>query len=248
MLNSLYVSASGMLAELRRQDIVANNLANAATNGYKRDIGVSSEFPLVFQAQFGGGTGLPVGTTRVAPIAEFAVTDFAPGAFRSTGNPLDLALAGNGFFALQTPEGLRYTRNGNFQVDSNGILVTSRGEAVLGINGAPINVGTENVVIQDDGQVLSGNQVVGQIQIAAFQNPLQLLKAGDGKFTATAQAGQIAAEAGQLKQGFLEASNVNPIREMVAMIEIQRAFEASQRVIKTTDRTLEVAVTQVGRV
>lgn len=246
MLNSLYVSAAGMLTETRRQDIVANNLANATTTGFKRDIAVTSEYDLVF-ANLSSDRNQSVSATRVAPIVGNSITDFAKGSFTETGQRLDLALAGDGFFSIQTDQGTRYTRNGDFHRTADGLMANSAGQSVLDSAGNPIRLGTEDVTIDSVGQIFENGAIVATLGVTQFTDPSQLVKEGANLFAPSAGATVTATTAGQIRQGFLEAANTSAIKEMVAMIEIQRAYEANQKMIKTADQTLDVAINKVGR-
>ncbi len=246
MLNSLYVSATGMLSEIRRQDVVANNLANATTTGFKRDIAITSEYDLVF-ANLSTDRNQSVSATRVAPIVGDSITDFAVGSFTETGQPLDIALAGEGFFSIQTDQGTRYTRNGDFHLTAEGTLANTAGQAVLDSAGNPITLSGEDVTINSLGQISEGGTVVASIGVTQFTDPSQLIKEGANLFTLAAGATTEATIPGQVRQGFLEAANTSAIKEMVAMIEIQRAYEANQRMIHTIDQTLDQAINKVGR-
>jgi flagellar basal-body rod protein FlgF len=235
----LYIAASGMLAEQVRQDQIANDLANASTYGYKPDRAAQASFADLFlqNRQNGASVGpLSLGVH----IAELR-TDLSQGPLLQTGNTLDAGISGEGFFAVQTAQGVRYTRNGQFALDASGRLMTTTGFLVLGANGKPITVGKEaGLSIAPDGTVRSGATAVGQLRIASLTGAV---KQGDGLFTGT--PGAKPAET-TVEQGFLEGSGVEPARAMVDMIVSLRAYEASQRVLRTIDETLGKAVTSVG--
>jgi flagellar basal-body rod protein FlgF len=224
----LYIAASGMLAEQVRQEQIANDLANSATPGYKSDRTAQRTFGDLLLAN--SATGQVVGPQSLATQVEEIRTDFTPGDLRDTGQPLDFAVSGEGFFAVQTDQGTRYTRNGQFSVSPAGQLVTAQGDPVLGTNGAPVAVGPEGRV---DPRAL---------QVATLQDPR---KAGDSLVT-----GQPGGDgpAGQVRAGALEGSGVEAARSMVDMIASLRAFEAGQRVITTIDQTLNKAANDIGRV
>jgi flagellar basal-body rod protein FlgG len=220
----LYIAASGMLTEQLRQKQIANDLANAATPGYKADRSAQQAFGDLLLGR--DLDGQPVGrqSLRVG-IAEIR-TDFAPKALRETGEPLDLAIEGPGFFAVQTPAGVRYTRNGQFSADAQGRLITALGQPVLGTGGGPVTV--------TDGRV--DPNAVRVVQLASAR------KEGDD-LVAGAPAG---GTGGRVRAGALESSGADATRAMVDMIASMRAFEAGQKVIQTIDSTLEKAANRVG--
>lgn len=223
----LYIAASGMLTEQLRQEQISNDLANAATPGYKADRTAQQTFGSMLLGN--STTGATVGPQGMAVQVAEVRTDFTPGPIRETGQPLDFAISGDGFFAVQTDQGVRYTRNGQFTVSPQGGLVTAAGDPVLGRGGAPLQVGAD------------GRVDPRQLEAVALTNPQ---KAGDALVAGTpagAATGQVRAEA-------LEGSGVDPARSMVDMIASLRAFEAGQRVITTIDSTLSKGVNTVGQV
>ncbi len=224
MERGLYIAASGMLAEQVRQNQLANDLANASTPGYKADRSAQQAFGdlLLTNTRTGQAVG-PLGFG--AQIAE-TVTDLAPQPLRTTNDPLDFAVAGEGHFAVRTDDGVRYTRNGAFTQGAGGILTDQLGNPVLTQNGATIDV--------RDGRVDPGRLGVFALEGAE--------KAGDSLFTGAA-AGQAT---GTATAGALEGSGVDPARAMVDMIASMRSFEAGQKAIQTIDSTLERAATQVA--
>jgi flagellar basal-body rod protein FlgG len=227
MERGLYIAASGMLAEQARQDLIAHDLANASTPGYKSDRVASKSFGemLLHDTR----TGAPIGGLGLGTQIDRQVTDTSAGPLRDTGEPLDFAVEGDGFFAVKTANGVRYTRDGQFSASSRGTLVTAAGDDVLGPSGAPGRIGA-------DGRVLS--TAVG---VVALTNPA---REGDNLFTGTAGAGTT----GKVRGGALEGSAVDPVHTMVEMLGSLRAFEAGQRVITTIDSTLQKAANQVGSI
>jgi len=225
MERGLYIAASGMLAEMVRQDQLANDLANASTPGYKADRSSQRSFGDLMLSN--SQTGQQIGRLGLGARIGAITTDMTPGPIRDTGEPLDLAVVGEGFFGVQTPQGVRYTRNGQFTADGNGNLVTREGYQVLGRNGEPVRVGT-------DGKV--DPRRVGVFNV---NNPN---KVGENMFTGAA-GGQAA---GQVRAGALEGSGADPARTMVDLIASFRAFESGQRVVRTIDDTLQKAANQVG--
>jgi flagellar basal-body rod protein FlgF len=225
MERGLYIAASGMVAEQMRQDQIANDLANASTPGYKAD--------RVTQRSFGDlllkneATGQVVGPLGVGVRANAMSTDLAPQPLRETGEPLDLAIAGEGFFAVQTSQGVRYTRNGQFRPSANGTLVDGQGDEVQGRGGGPVRLDAQ-------GHVNAQDVAVFALTGAAKQ--------GDNLFTGT-PAGPAT---GTVRSGALEGSGVDPTRTMVDMIASFRAFEAGQKAIQTIDDSLHRTATQVA--
>jgi flagellar basal-body rod protein FlgF len=224
----LYIAASGMMAEQIRQDQIANDLANAATPGYKADRTAQREFGDLLLTN--RATGATVGSQSTAVQVDRIETDFTPKPSRDTGEPLDFAIAGEGFFGVRTAQGVRYTRNGQFTVSPQGLLVTAQGDQVLGRNGRTVQVGADGRV---DPRTL---------EVVRLDNPR---KEGTNLVSGT-PAGT--AGTGQVRAGALEASGSDAARSMVDMIASLRAFEAGQRVITTIDETLAKAATQVGSV
>jgi flagellar basal-body rod protein FlgF len=227
MERGLYIAASGMLAEQVRQDQIANDLANAATPGYKADRTSQAGFGELLLAN--SATGAVVGPQGTAVQVSAVETDFSPKPAKETGEPLDFAIVGEGFFAVQTANGPRYTRNGQFQADAQGRLVTAQGDPVLGRGGRTLAVGAD------------GRVDPRQLEVVTLRNPR---KDGDNLVTGTASG----TAGGQVRAGALESSGADAARSMVDMIASMRAFEAGQKVIQTIDETLGKAATQVGAV
>ena len=225
MERGLYIAAAGMLSEMVRQDQIANDLANASTPGYKADRASQKSFGQLLLANT--ASGAPVGGLGQGPRIERQVTSLAPEPLRDTGEPLDLAIAGDGFFGVQTPNGVRYTRDGAFMAAADGTLVDQLGNRVLGPANQPVKVAADGTVD------------VKQVGVFALGSPR---KEGDSYFTGTAQG----KADGEIRSGALEASGVDAARTMVDMIASLRAFEAGQRVITTLDSTLGQAAGQVG--
>jgi flagellar basal-body rod protein FlgF len=223
----LYIAASGMLAEQIRQDQIANDLANASTPGYKGDRTAQRTFNDLLLSN--SVTGQTVGAQSTAVQVDTIETDFSPRPARDTGEPLDFAIVGEGFFAVQTGGGVRYTRNGQFSLSPQGILTTAQGDPVLDRDGRQIRAGA------------GGEVDPRRLGVVALTDPA---KEGDNLVTGT-PAG---AANGQVRGGALEGSGADPARSMVDMISSMRAFEAGQKVIAAIDETLQKAATQVGSV
>jgi flagellar basal-body rod protein FlgF len=229
MQRGVYSGATAMASAQQALDIVANNLANAATVGFKRD-GAAFDDGLIRAVAARGGTGETLGSIGSGAVMKEFYTDFSPGSFDTTGNPLDLALPdSDAAFAVQTPGGVRYTRNGSFAVNSDRTLVDRDGRPVLDGQGQPIRLpGDGAVSVEPDGSVRQGDQTVGQV--AVFRGTFR--KVGNGLFSSTDAA---LTDAPRVQAGVLEQSNVNAVQEMVAMIRLNRAFELAQRSIQSQD-------------
>jgi flagellar basal-body rod protein FlgF len=239
----LFTAASGMLADQLRQDVIANNLANATTPGYKGDRAVGEAFNSLLLSKVGGGT---IGSLGLGSRIAGVVTDSTQGSLRNTQNTYDLGIAGDGFFAVQAKGGVRYTRDGAFTLNQQGQLVTANAEPVLGTNGQPIAIGTAGgkPTIDAQGNVIVGGRTVGTLQVAVL-DPKSLQKQGSDLYTGTVQQN---AQRGAVQQGYLEQSNVNSVREMVDLISTMRSFESSQKTVQALDETLGKAVNDVGKV
>jgi flagellar basal-body rod protein FlgF len=264
MLRGIYSAASGMLANQTKMDVIAQNLANVNTPGYKRETTISQSFQSLLiqrindRPEPGQVDNVPtiVGPMGMGTFIANTATRLTEGPLQSTGNPLDVAIRGDGLFVVQTTNGLRYTRQGNFQQSADGRLVTADGWQVQLQGGAIAQAAPgERLKITRGGEVWAGDRLLGQLQIAASTQLGPLSKEGAGLWAVT-PGGQQAMIVGpgeanggyQLETGSLEASNVNPITEMVEMISTMRAYEAAQRTIQTQDETLRRAVNDVGRI
>jgi flagellar basal-body rod protein FlgF len=225
MERGLYIAASGMVAEQMRQDQIANDLANASTPGYKADRVTQRAFPDLLLSNTTTGQAIGGLTTGVA--ADRMVTDTSPQPLRDTGEPLDLAIAGEGWFGVQTGQGVRYTRNGQFSAAADGTLTDQLGNPVLGRNGQPVKLAAD------------GHVDAADVGVFALADPA---KQGDNLFSGNA-GGQAD---GTVRAGALEGSGVDPARTMVDMIASFRAYEAGQRAIQTIDESLHKTATQVA--
>lgn len=221
----LFIAASGMVAEQTRQDQLSNDLANATTPGYKSDQSVQSNFGSVLLANTEGGQEIGAVDQGVSLGKTF--TDLTPAAVQETGEPLDFAIEGNGFFAVKTAQGIRYTRNGQFTESAGGLLTDQAGNPVLGAGGATIKVPT------------SGTLSASALGIFEINNAE---KQGENLFTG-ARAGTAG---GHIRQGALEASGVDAAKVMIEMISSLRSFQSGQQAIQAIDKTLQAASTQVG--
>ena len=247
LIRGLYTSATGMLSELTRNDVTANNLANVNTAGFKKDTATFLAFPEMLLQKINynanNSSGPKVGYLGTGSIVDEVVTIHDPGQLKQTDNLFDMALEGNNFFTIETPGGNRYTKNGSFQIDGNGYLVTSEGNNVLGQNGR-IQILGKNLSVNQNGQVSVDGNYVDTLRLTSFANlRTDLKKIGASLFTGNAPQPQTP---GRVMQGFLESSNVNAVNEMVDLITIMRAYEANQKAVSAHDSTLDKAVNQVG--
>ena len=241
MIEAIYSATEGMTNQQTVLEVVTNNLANVNTYGYKRD-------DLSFSDTL-SALGVPEMDSTYTPDSDPVKfkTDFSQGYTQSTGNPLDLALDGDGFFVIQYDDGIRYTRSGNFSLNSSGQLVTIDGYPVLGING-PIQIQGSQLEIDSTGQIIVDGALIGKLRLASFQDNSALIKAGHNTFIKTdANITELAAVA-DVMQGFLESSNVNAVHEMVRMIEAMRMYEAYQKSLLLLNETLEQASNELGTV
>ena len=255
MIRSLWIAKTGMEGQQTKLDAVSNNLANVGTNGFKR-AGVVFE-DLMYQnlrqsgAASGEGTQLPTGLQLGLGVRAAATTrNFSQGNLQQTGAVYDMAIKGQGFFQIQMNDGsTAYTRDGAFQVDNNGQLVTNTGYPVQ--PGITIPPNAQSVTVAADGTVnvalpgAGGTTSVGQLQIANFVNPAGLEPRGQNLYTETASSGTPNVGSpdsdglGALQQGFVEGSNVNVVEELVSMIATQRAYELNSKAIQTSDQMLQ---------
>lgn len=243
MIRGIYTNAAAMNSQLLKQEVTANNLANANTTGFKKE-GVFRKYLVDHD------TILRQNATDFKNLEDVdaVIINFQQGELYPTSNPLDTAIEGDGFFVIQTLRGVRYTRNGNFQLDQDGFLVTGNGYPVLGVEGL-IQLEGQNVFIGDDGTVTADEELVDALQIVDFPKPYRLNKIGDGLFEAEEEtAFQLNTDQFKLRQGYLEQANVEIIEEMVNLIQTARDFETNQKSITMQDTTLDRAVNDVGRV
>ena len=223
--NGIYSAGTGLLARTQELDVAANNLANASTSGFRGE-------RVSFKSQLMTASANP-GTRAVSTfgVLDAPRTDFTQGSLESTGNPLDLALEGSGFFAVQSPTGVQYTRNGSFHMAANGTLVTSQGYPVLGANG-PINLPQGDAQVSSSGVVSVDGAVAGSLQLVQFAADVPLTPLGNAYFSAPTAAATPAVNL-TVAQGSLESSNISPVSGAVGLIGIQRNAEMMQRAMNT---------------
>ncbi|MDA8138545.1 MAG: flagellar basal-body rod protein FlgF [Desulfobacteraceae bacterium] len=245
MSGTVYQAAAGALLQQMRLDMLSNNLANINSSGFKADV---PTFRITQETASPSSANTPTGITPYAPPMTSYI-DFSPGPLAKTGNALDVAIVGKGFFEVQAPDGLRYTRKGNFTVNDQGQLSTSEGWPVMGQGGA-IAVEGSQVQISEKGDLIIDGDTVNSLKVVNFANSNQLKKVGDTFFVPTngAQAQDLDDSELQVAQGFLEKSNVDPIRAMTELIETSRIFETYQRAMRSADDANAKTVSDVGKV
>ncbi len=230
----VYVAVAGAVNQERVVETIAHNLAGLGVSGFKRDISIFKVYMDGLLSPIRGLTFPDRGRTAV---------DLSQGLLERTGNPLDIAIEGEGFFVVQTPGGKRYTRMGNFTRGSDGTLQTLDGYPVEG-EGGVIRLTQGSVAVAPDGTVSVDGEEVGRIKIVTFDDPLSLRKVGRGLFALSAGV-ERPSERATLMQGYLERSNVNPVEEMVSMIAAMRAYETNLKLIQgfsdLADRVIRAA-------
>jgi flagellar basal-body rod protein FlgG len=215
-------------------DTIANNLANASTPGFK----VENFYP--------GAPDKAAASDGPIPLESRAIMDYSQGLLRATGNPLDLAIQGEGFFTIQTKNGVEYTRKGSFVLNREGRLSTFSGDLVMGNNG-PVTVTGKDFYVDGVGNVMVDGAQAGRLQITRFENPAALLRTKDGMFKDGGKAGASRMEKLQVMSRSIEMSNVNVFKEMVGMIDVQRSFESYQKVIQTIADLDKMSVNRIGK-
>lgn len=265
MVKGLYTAWSGMVNEMNRMDVMTNNLANADTNGYKKEGATSQTFheQLAVKIKDQSDLNMPVRLGGMYPGVKIGetYTDYSQGSFQVTDSQYDVALDGEGFFAVSFTSkngetSVKYTRDGAFTVNTQGFLVTKDGDYVLNQAGAENTDPGENNFIQLDpnlpfqidelGNIRQNDQIVAQLGVIDFEDYNYLEKYGENLYQ-TVDGATLEPSDARVRQGYIEASNVNVVTEMVNMITITRAYESNQKVIQTVDSMLDKAVNTVGR-
>ena len=266
MIKGLYTAYTGMVNEQKRLDVLTNNLANADTNGYKKEGTTSQTFAdeLAIKIKDTSSYGLnkKLGVISMGVHLGETYTNYDQGSIKVTDNETDVALAGNGFFAIAFTNkagetSVKYTRDGAFTVNTEGYLVTKDGDYVLNRNGAlngDPGAGsyirldpTQTFRVDELGNIIQNNQIVAQVGVVDFEDYNYLQEYGENMYDLV-DGGQAVASDAAIEQGTLEKSNVNVVTEMVDMITVSRAYEANQKLIQTIDTTLDKAANSVGKV
>ena len=258
MLRGLYTAWSGLVNEQNRMDIMTNNLANASTVGYKKEGSTSQSFDDVLTVKIKDAS---VGLSNVqrtgirnpgVKIGE-NYTDYSQGSFRETGNTYDMALEGDGFFAIEFTNkagetSTMYTRAGQFTLNKDGYLVTQEGDYVLDADNKRIKLDTlKDTDITVDGRISQEGRVIARIQVADFADYDYLEKYGETYFRPI-EGAELREGTASVRAGYLEMANVQVVSEMVNLISITRAYESNQKIIQTYDGSLDIAVNQLGRI
>jgi len=224
-----------LVGQLDKNNVIANNLANINTVGFKKD----RVFFDTLDKEMKNRNGVR------------QTVDFSQGHLKETANPLDIALSGPGFFTVETEDGEAYTRQGHLKIDAEGILRTADGRAVVGESGPIVIIGKtlkpQKITFTQNGEVYADDEYIDRLRIVRFENPADVEKMGGNLFRAKNDAEPIELEEPELHQGFLEESNVNPAEEMIQLIDVQRQFESIQRMVRALDDTFSKAANQVGR-
>lgn len=270
-----------MVAQMHRMDALSNNLANVDVTGYKKDVSVHKAFAelLLRRMDDDGVHRIPFGSVDTAPVVgklgtgvelNEIYTVFSQGALKQTDSPFDIALDGEGFFSIQTPDGERYSRNGTFTLGKEGLLLTNDGFPVMGEKG-PIHLKKNNFVVDQQGRIFQNSTFAGdperlvsieenewgnmeyvdKLKLVDFDSTRYLKKQGSSMWKSTDISGnaKVFLDGGpNVRQGFLEGSNVNPVIEMVNMIEVNRTYEANQKVVTTQDALAGKLINEAVRV
>ena len=243
--NALLLSLSNQMVARRTMEVISNNIANMNTTGFKRESPVFEEFLVDVDVQDSTGSH----TENLSFVRDtLAVHDMSNGELKTTGNKFDVAIEGDGFFAVGTPAGTRYTRNGNFGLDDTGRLVTSSGNPVLDDGGAEIVFSPEEteITIARDGTISTEQGVRNRLQVVDFPNPQQLKLIGDSLWEADEQPAPVTGNV--VVQGMLEQSNVQPVLEMVRMMETLRSYQSSTELLNAGEDLSRRAVQKLGEV
>jgi flagellar basal-body rod protein FlgF len=236
------MAAAGMQARMQSLDLVANNLANSSSSGYKTD----GEFYTLFTSEAAGED--ESGPTAV-PMIQRQWTDFAQGLLEPTNNPLDFGLSGKGFFVVEGPSGPLYTRNGNFRFSTSGSLITNEGYPLLQQNGQPFRANTAKPLqVAPDGNITQSGNSIGLIKLANFESPASLTKFGSNYFLNGSGQEETEAAGAQIFQGKLETSNVSASHGAVRIVGLSRQFEMMQKAISLSNDMGKKAIEEVAKV
>jgi len=248
MIKGLYTAASAMRTNRRRMDITSNNLANVNTDGFKKTNSVQRTFSEMLISRIDQNGQSRIGSLGSGVEIAENYTDYSGGRIEHTENKLDIALKGDGFFTLQTPQGIRYSRNGSFSLNDQNQIINKQGHLLLNENGNPIQtVPGREISIDKSGQIYYGELEGERINVVDFADYRNLSKVGDNLYQTADGIEGAQTDDVKVMQGYLESSNVNIVQEMAGMIQTTRAYETNQKVIQTIDNSLDKAVNDVGR-
>lgn len=248
MVRGFYQIGSGIFAQQKKLNTIANNLANTKTTGYKKQTVVTESFHDMMinriQAMNGETTITPIGNKSMTRVTSQVATLHSQGTLQPTDRDLDVAIIGEGFFTVQTPQGTAYTRKGSFNIDDEGYLTLAGGGRVMGKNGL-IRPNTDNVTFGDNGNVYANNQLVGTLQVVNFQDYNQLQPLDNGFYTANGAGQQVNAT---IRGKTLEGSNVDSAEEITNAIAAQRELQTQSQVLKMYDTTLQKATNEISKI
>lgn len=249
MFRGYYNLTSGMITQNKKLNIISNNMTNVSTPGYKQDTLISESFRDEILSRTGNkdkSSITELGDTSLMRYSQDVSTDFSQGTISDTGEEFDFALNGNGFFNIQTQDGVLYTRDGSFTLDDEGYLCLQHAGRVLGENGE-IKVDSDIFRVDTDGNIYNENgNIIDKIKVSDFDNYENLTKTGEGMFQ-NANANEQEAEGTTVEWKKLEGSNVNSISEMVNMMSTQRAIQSASQLVKIYDQLMSKATTDIGR-
>ena len=252
MIKGMYAAASAMVAGVNQQSVLAHNIANLDTPGFKQVMDSVGDFlkaPVVHPPADINGTKQMayIGNLGLGVESGPQITDYSDGALMLTSQPLDMAIQGPGFFRVLTPDGERYTRDGRFSIDAENQLVTVDGFKVLDESGQPIQFTEQgDLTVKNDGTLMMAGQESGKIGLASFLDPQnELVREKDNTYSAV--DGPTGTDLGYVQQNYLEGSNVNPADTMTKMIQVARQYEAAQKLVQTQDELLGRVIQTLGR-
>lgn len=260
MLKNVYGPLSAGKGQERVLDILANNIANSSTPGFKeQEVSFASMLANPWPAYTNPNPPAPFKTdmsevyplhgNEMGTVAISSVrTNFSQGPLRETGSPLDVAIQGDGFFTLETPFGERFTRDGSFTLTSDGTLVTRNGSTVAGERGPLTGLSEGDLVINAKGEVYQGDRFVDRLRVTSFSDPELLERVGDNSFVHDGPPENITAFRGEVSQKYIESANVNPMRNMANLITAHRTYEALQKAVQAHDKTMEKGSNEIGAV
>jgi len=251
MIKGLYSAVSAMVMNAARQQVLSHNISNLQTAGFKQILTTAEGF-MQNQSVYTSENGLNrsvdyLGTMGLGSQISPEYIDFQQGALQDTGNPLDFALQGNGFFSVKTPDGNRYTRDGRFLRDAENTLVTVEGYQVLDDAGQPIELPDGEVSVAADGAISVNGTAVAALGIGVFTDPETELQHTEGNLF-TGPTASTSEEVPQVVQGYLEASNANPSQLMTQLVEVARSYEAAQKLVQNQDELLGKTIASLGRI
>jgi flagellar basal-body rod protein FlgG len=239
MANGIYSALSGAIGRVRAMDVIANDMANIGTTGYKGT-------RVTFKEMLAEADGI-VNLTHRQVRLDSVDTDFSPGGLKTTGNVLDVAIMGEGFFELETPEGPRFTRAGAFTVDSTGQITNLEGYPVMG-DGGPISVPPDKAVrVIQNGVVVAGDLELGKLKVVEFADRSTLERSGHNLWTVDEQADRQIVEEVLVQPGAVERSNVSPVKAMTELIRVSRHYESLLRAVDTFSQADKRTVSELGK-